>query len=68
VIDGQTGLLFRYGDVVDLADKLTRLLSGQENRNRLVKGGLEWAKNFSWDQSAAKVGQLIERVISEGRK
>ena len=68
VVDGETGLLFRYGDVDDLAGKLIRVLSDREFVARLSKGGLAWAKKFSWDQTAEKVGELMERVVREGRR
>jgi glycosyltransferase involved in cell wall biosynthesis len=68
VVDGETGLLFRYGDVDDFADKLIRILSDREFSAKLSKGGLAWAKKFSWDETAEKVGQLMERIASEGRR
>jgi glycosyltransferase involved in cell wall biosynthesis len=68
VIDGETGLLFRYGDVDDLADKLIRILSDREFSVRLSQGGLAWARKFSWEQTAQRVYQLMERVTNRGRK
>lgn len=65
VINGQTGLLFRYGDIDDLTEKLTNLLSDQPYRARLIKAGLDWARKFSWDETADRVAELLEKVIRE---
>jgi glycosyltransferase involved in cell wall biosynthesis len=68
VIDGQTGLLCRYGDVGDLVEKLIRILSDREFTRKLSQGGLEWSKNFSWDKTTEKVEALMEQVIKQGRR
>ncbi len=68
VIDGRTGLLCRYGDVDDLADKLIRILTDQRFAQQLAQGGLEWSKNFSWDKTTEKVEGLMEQVIEQGRR
>ena len=68
VLDGQTGLLFRYGDIDDLADKLIRVLSDRGFSKQLSRKGEEWARNFSWDKTAEKVETLLEQVVREGRR
>jgi glycosyltransferase involved in cell wall biosynthesis len=68
VLDGQTGLLFRYGDINDLADKLIRVLSDRGFSKQLSRKGEEWAKNFSWDKTAEKVEMLLEQVVREGSR
>ena len=65
VVNGETGLLFRYGDIADLADKIVDILSNQQLQARLVQGGLKWAGNYSWDKSANETLELIELIIEK---
>lgn len=67
VINGKTGLLFGYGDIKDLADKIADVLSNQELQMRLVQGGLEWAKSYSWDKTAGESLELIKSIVEKGR-
>ncbi len=68
VLDGKTGLLFKYGDVRDLAEKLSRILTDASLRSRLIDGGREWAQNFSWNRTARKFSNLLEQVVGEERE
>ncbi len=44
----ETGLLVPYGDVRGLADAIVRVLTDAPLRERLERGGLEWASRFQW--------------------
>lgn len=68
VIDGKTGLLFEYGNVQELSECMIKILSDTDYRENLIRGGLSWAKNFSWDEAAAKTLELMEDIIKEGSK
>lgn len=63
VIDGETGFLYRYGDIADMASKIMKLLTDGETRARLEKGGLEWSRKFSWDSSAEDLEKLMETIV-----
>ncbi|UCB52859.1 MAG: glycosyltransferase family 4 protein, partial [Candidatus Zixiibacteriota bacterium] len=52
VVDGETGLLFEYGDTKKLSDHLVRILSDADHREKLTKGGISWASKYSWDHAA----------------
>ena len=65
VVDGQSGLLYPWGDVEQLAEQVARVLTDSRLRHRLQRGGLAWAKRFSWDDSASKVLRIIEDVLNE---
>lgn len=65
VIDGKTGLLFRYGDIEGLAQKIIELLSSKDLQMKLIQGGLEWSKSFSWDKTAEETLDLIKSVVKE---
>jgi glycosyltransferase involved in cell wall biosynthesis len=63
VLDGRTGLLARDGDVVDLAQKIERLLADGELRARLVAYGAERARErHAAIAAAARYIDLYDRV------
>jgi glycosyltransferase involved in cell wall biosynthesis len=64
VQDGKTGLLYRYGDVPDLAVKITRLLKDENLRANLSKGALEWAALFSWEEAARRTIEVLEQRVA----
>lgn len=59
VKEGVSGLLYEYGDVDELAEKLLVVLQDEPTRHRLERGGLEWAERFNWDSAAAEFEKLI---------
>ena len=65
VIEGKTGLLFEYGNVQELSDCMSKILSDTKYRENLIRGGFSWAKGFSWDDTAAKTLALIENIVEE---
>ncbi len=66
--DGETGLLYPYGDVAALADRLRRLLADAPLRERLTAGGLQWAQQFHWDDTARETEAICARVIRGDRQ
>ncbi len=65
VLDNQTGFLYEYGNINQLAEKLTSILVDDTLRVRLEKGGLQWAEKFSWDIASRKFEQLLFEVVGE---
>jgi glycosyltransferase involved in cell wall biosynthesis len=65
VIDGQTGLLFEYGNVQELSECMVKILSDKEHRETLIRGGISWARSFNWDEVAEKTFELMEKIIKE---
>jgi len=63
VRDGQTGFLYAYGDVEQLADKLTTILTNETVRRNLEIGGLEWAERFNWDNAAREFETLLFETV-----
>lgn len=59
VQDSETGLLYTYGDVDDLAKKMVQILTDEELRKRLTKNAIEWAKRFDWGRAAAETITLL---------
>jgi glycosyltransferase involved in cell wall biosynthesis len=64
VRDGKTGLLFPYGDIDSLSERLTRLLTDHVLGGKLSAGGLEWAESFHWNEAARATESLIEQVVN----
>ena len=63
VEDGVTGLLFKCGDVEELAEKAIALLQNKEMREKMGVAGLEKAKEFSWDEIADRTVELYREVL-----
>ena len=68
VKNDETGLLYPFGDINDLAVKILRLLHDEAERNRLAKNAIDWASTFDWDVAAKRTLSLLEgRVRSTKR-
>jgi len=65
VIDRKTGLLFKYGDEKELAEKIDFLIKNKKIRENMGKEAIKWAKNFSWDKSAEKYLDIIKKVTKQ---
>ena len=63
VIDGETGLLYEYGNIEQLAEKILLLLRDEHLRTRLTNGALEYAQSLTWDKSAKAMLEVIETVL-----
>jgi len=62
VLPGRTGLLYPYGDVPALAERLVRLLTDAGLRARMEREALAWAARLTWEQCGAETLALLERV------
>lgn len=65
VRDGVTGLLVKDGNVEGLGEALVRVLEDEELRLRLSQNALEYAKGFSWDESAEEFLKVLKHVVDE---
>lgn len=63
VKDGETGLLYEYGNIEQLAEKILLLLRDEHLRTRLTNGALEYAQSLTWDKSAKIMLDVIEQVV-----
>ncbi len=63
VQDGETGLLYTFGDVHDLAKKLVWLLTDEALRDQLSKNAITWAQRFDWERAAEETLSLLKRRI-----
>ena len=63
VQDGVSGLLFESKNLKDLVDKVKTIISNASLRNKLIEGGVEHAKKFSWDILGPQYLALYNEVI-----
>jgi len=62
VRDGETGLLYGFGETADLAGKITRLLRDRAYREKLSAEALRWSQSFTWERAAAETLAVLEEV------
>jgi len=67
VKDGVSGLLYEYGNIEELAEKIILVLRDKELFERLSFGAITWAKNFTWENSATRMFELLKEVIANPR-
>ena len=58
-----TGLLYEFGNVQELAEKISLLLRDSALRDRLAHAGREWSLTFDWDVAARRTFELLERRV-----
>ena len=64
VREGETGLLARYGDPADFAQKALELLTDPPLWRTMSENAVRWARGFSWDEAAERTEELLERCRS----
>ncbi|MFH1183075.1 MAG: glycosyltransferase family 1 protein [Candidatus Moraniibacteriota bacterium] len=63
-VSGKHAIYFEAQRVDDLATSIRELHESDKKKNEMVRGGLEWVKRFSWDETARKTYEfLIEAAI-----
>ncbi len=63
VKDGETGLLFPYGDHKMLAAQVIRILKDEELQEKLIENAVTWARTFTWEECARKTMEVIEKMF-----
>jgi glycosyltransferase involved in cell wall biosynthesis len=67
VKDGTTGLLYPWGDVEALAERVTRLLADADLRRRMESGALAWAESLTWARCGDETLALVEAIVRQSR-
>jgi D-inositol-3-phosphate glycosyltransferase len=62
VVDGETGFLVDGHDPDDYADRIIELLRNSLLAERLSAGAIGHARRFSWDATAAEVGDVYREL------
>ena len=68
VVEGETGLLYEYGNREKLAEKILLVLRDGHLRQQLSDNALRRSKLFDWDTATVKTLEVIERVRFEHRR
>jgi len=63
VSEGLSGLLYEYGNIIELANKIKVIISDIKTRQHLSEGAVKWAEQFSWSKSAEIMLETCEKVI-----
>jgi glycosyltransferase involved in cell wall biosynthesis len=63
VVNGKTGLLYKFGNIPELAEKILFLLKNEKVVLEYEKNALDWANSFDWNFAAGKTYELIEDCI-----
>lgn len=64
VKDGSSGLLYEYANVQEIADKLKYLKENKDVLEKMEKGAIDWASQFSWDKSAEEMLNYMEEIVN----
>jgi glycosyltransferase involved in cell wall biosynthesis len=63
VKDGATGLLYPWGDVDALAERVVRLLADPSLRTRMETAALDWAASHTWARCGDETLALVESIV-----
>ena len=63
VVDGKNGLLYEFGNIEQLAEKILLLLRDEHLRARMRVDAIEWGRTFNWEDSASRMIDFLETVI-----
>ena len=64
VVQGETGVLYPYGDISRLAAELIALLENADKRETMARKALEWSRRFTWDASADSMLGAMEETLA----
>ncbi len=68
VVDGETGLLYEFGNIDDLIAKMRVFLENTETRNSFRERALAWAAKFDWEVATDETLAIIRRTIAGWKK
>ena len=65
VKDGETGLLYEFGNIDQLTGGIRRLLDDPAYRQKLADSAYAWAATFDWNNAARRTLDLLEQRIGK---
>jgi len=63
--DRETGLLYEFGNIEDLAGKVLLLLRDASLRQRLADAARSWAVTFDWNVAAKRTLELLKKRVEQ---
>jgi glycosyltransferase involved in cell wall biosynthesis len=67
VKDITTGSLIRYGKYNGFSRSIINLIQDNKLRNEMSFNSVEWAKKYSWDESAMSFNNILSEELSKPR-
>jgi len=64
ILDGVTGFLTPDGELEPFVERMRALLEDPELRERLGEGGVQFAQQFRWEESARQLGDRLRAAAS----
>ena len=64
VANGESGLLYEYGNIQQLTKAILGVLRDEDFRDRLSRGALKWAARFDWDTAAKQTLEVLQKVTT----
>lgn len=66
ILDKKTGILYKYGDIIDLANKITYIVKNKEECLKIGEYARENAiANFSKEKNASQIYSIIKDVLED---
>lgn len=62
VIDGETGILVKEGDIKALSQALEKLIRDRDEREKMGRAGRKHAETFTWENSAKELCRCAENT------
>lgn len=59
--DNETGLLYEYGNIAQLSEKMILLLNDDKRLAQLTEGAVTWAKTFDWNVVAQQTVEILKK-------
>ena len=63
-IAGSHALFFNPDDLNETADAIEKIISDKDLRKKLLSGGIEWTKRFSWEKTALRTLEVLSNATS----
>ncbi|NIA23893.1 MAG: glycosyltransferase, partial [Proteobacteria bacterium] len=63
VKNGESGLLYEYGNIDELASKIVYMLKNKKLYEGFRHGALKWAKQFKWEHTGKETLKYIEKIL-----
>ena len=64
VINGYNGLVYPYGDIYELSNAISKLLSDGELWRKMSKNALVWSRKFNWVKSTIELQKILDCIAT----
>ncbi len=62
-IAGECALYFDPNNIDELANLMIQITEDKKLRKKLIDTGLDWTKRYSWEKTALKTVEVLEKVV-----